>query len=49
MRRKVKKFQMRMHPDDHRMLMKLADLERIGMAEWLQNQIRLEAKRKGVK
>jgi predicted HicB family RNase H-like nuclease len=49
MRRKVKKFQMRMHPDDHRRLMQLADKDRIGMAEWLQNHIRSEAKRKGLK
>jgi predicted HicB family RNase H-like nuclease len=49
MRRKVKKFQMRMHPDDHRRLMQLADLDRVGMAEWLQNKIRAEAKRRKLK
>ena len=49
MRRKSKKFQMRMHPDDHRRLMKLADLEGISMAEWIQQAIRNEAKRRKVK
>ena len=48
MRRKVKKFQMRMHPDDHRLLMKLADLERLSMAEWIQGQIRTAAKAKSL-
>ena len=49
MRRKVKKFQMRMHPDDHRRLMALADLDRVSMAEWVQNKIRDEAVRRKVK
>lgn len=49
MRRKVKKFQMRMHPDDHRKLMMLADLDRLSMAEWVQNKIRDEAVRRRVK
>ncbi len=49
MKRKTKKFQMRMHPDDHRRLMKLADLEHLTMAEWLQNAIRNAAKREKIK
>jgi predicted HicB family RNase H-like nuclease len=49
MKRKTKKFQMRMHPDDHRLLMKLADLEHITMAEWLQKTIREAAKRSKIK
>lgn len=49
MRRKVKKFQMRMHPDDHIKLMKLADLDRVSMAEWVQNKIRDEAMRRRIK
>lgn len=49
MRRKAKKFQMRIHPDDHRLLMMLADNARMSMAEWVQEQIRKEAKREKLK
>ena len=49
MRRKTKKFQMRMHPDDHRRLMKLADLDGMSMAEWIQEAVRKEAERRKVK
>lgn len=40
MRRKSKKFQMRMHPDDHKRLMQLADQDRVSMAEWITKAIR---------
>jgi len=49
MRRKTKKFQMRMHPDDHRRLMQLADRDNMSMAEWIQKAIRDEAKRRKLK
>lgn len=49
MKRKTKKFQMRMHPDDHRRLMQLADLDHMTMAEWLQRAIRDAAERRKIK
>lgn len=49
MKRKTKKFQMRMEPEDHRLLMKMAGLDHVSMAEWIQNQIRAEAKRRKIK
>lgn len=48
-RKKSMKFQMRMHGDDHRLLMSMADLDRLSMSEWIHNQIRAEAKRRGLK
>lgn len=49
MRRKSKKFQMRIHPDDHRRLMQLADRDGLTMAEWITKAIRDEAKRRNLK
>ena len=49
MKRKTKKFQMRMHPDDHRRLMKLADMNQMTMAEWLQKAIRDAAEKERIK
>jgi len=49
MRRKTKKFQMRMKPDDHRLLMQMANQDRLNMSEWLEEQIRKEAKRRKLK
>jgi len=49
MKRKTKKFQMRMRPEVHRLLMKLADLDHVSMAEWLEKSIQEAAKRRKVK
>lgn len=49
MKRKTKKFQMRMKPADHRLLMKMANQDRLNMSEWLEEQIRNEAKRRKLK
>jgi predicted HicB family RNase H-like nuclease len=38
-----------MHPDDHRLLMMLAYRSHQSMAEWVQEQIRTEAKREKLK
>lgn len=49
MKRKTKKFQMRMHPEDHRLLMKLADRDGVSMADWIAGQVRREAERRKMK
>lgn len=45
-KKKDKKFQMRMKSEDHRHLMQLADQDRVSMAAWIEDQIRTEAKRR---
>lgn len=50
MRRKSKKFQMRMTPLDHKSLQRLADEAGLTMAEWITQQIReAEARRQHAK
>ena len=48
-RKKSMKFQMRMHGDDHRLLMTMADQDRLSMSEWVHKQIRAEAERRKIK
>jgi len=48
-KKKQKKFAMRMRADNHRLLMVLSDLDQISMTDWLERQIVKEAKKRGVK
>lgn len=48
-KKKDKKFQMRMRAEDHRHLMQMADLDQVSMAEWLEMKIREEAERRRLK
>lgn len=49
MRRKDKKLQIRIRSDLHRLLMMMADQDRLSMAEWLAKRIQDEAKKRGLK
>jgi predicted HicB family RNase H-like nuclease len=49
MRRKDKKLQIRIRSDLHRLLMTMADQDRVSMAEWLAQRIQEEAKRRKIK
>lgn len=49
MRRKDKKLQMRISSELHRLLMQMADQDRMSMADWVAKRIENEAKRRKLK
>ncbi len=46
MRRKTKKFQLRMRPEDYQALMRLANEDGLTMSEWITDKIREANKRR---